>query len=141
MSIVFTTSPVYGDMDPVPLPVKVIKHQVHKSYTRSKKEFFKAPAEIGIIVQRISTETGVSYDDIEKVMWCESGYVPLSDHINNNGSIDKGLLQINSIHKSEGIKMGLDFYNPDDNATFAIYLIKQKIKRGRPPLEDWVCKP
>lgn len=141
MSIVFHQTTVYGSMDPVPLPAKVIKHQTQKTYTRSKKEFFKAPKEIRSIIERISTETGVSYDDIEKVMWCESGYEPLSDHVNRNGSIDKGLMQINSIHKKAGIRMGLDFYDPDDNATFAIYLIKQKIKRGRPPLEDWVCKP
>lgn len=141
MSIVFHQTPVYGDMDPVPLPPKVIKHQIQKSYAKSKKGFFKAPKDIAVIISRISKETGVKYEDLEKVMWCESRYDPTVYHINNNGSIDKGLLQINSIHKPAGIKMGLSFYDPNDNATFAIHLIKQKIKRGRPALEDWVCKP
>lgn len=140
MSIVFHQTPVHGDIDPVPIPEKKVVVQ-KKVQTMVARKFFPAPIEVKGIIERISLETGVPYNDIEKVMWCESGYSPTASHVNTNGSVDKGLLQLNSIHKEEGIRMGLDFYNPDDNATFAIHLIKKKIKRGRPPLEDWVCKP
>lgn len=145
MSIAFHQTPVMGSVDPISKEEKKVvvveKKIAEKKKVYVERKFFPAPTEVKGVIERISFETGVPYNDIEKVMWCESGYSATATHVNNNGSTDKGLLQLNSIHKEVGIKMGLDFYNPDDNATFAIHLIKNKIKAGRPPLQDWVCKP
>jgi hypothetical protein len=44
-------------------------------------------------------EAGIDRDIIRKVIACESSWNPYAVNKNRNGSIDRGILQINSIHK------------------------------------------
>src|ERR1035437_1497808 len=83
------------------------------------------------IAQKVAKATKVPCDTISRIMYYESGYDSLSINVNRNKTKDVGLFQINSIWNSTALKMGLDLRDPDDNAEFAIYLIK---KNG---LRDW----
>jgi hypothetical protein len=65
-------------------------------------------------------------------MYFESSYNQKAEPKNKNGSHDIGIFQINSTHLHTAKKMGLNLYDIDDNATFAIYLIKL-----HPDLRDW----
>lgn len=80
----------------------------------------------------VSYETSVPVDTISRIMFFESQYSETAYHLNSDKSFDSGLFQINSRHIPEAKKMGLDIVNnPDDNVSFAIYLIKLN------GLRDW----
>lgn len=55
-----------------------------------------------------------------KVAWCESRLEPNATNHNNNGSVDKGVFQLNSIHNFEG-----DLYNEDVNIAHARTLYEE----------------
>jgi hypothetical protein len=101
-----------------------------------REEFKPAPLEIKGYIERASLESGVPYETLERIVWCESRYNQEAvNRTNKNGSTDWGLLQINSIHLPEAEKLGLDIINSaEDNTTFAIILLK---RYGTKP---WVCK-
>lgn len=89
------------------------------------------PPAIAEIAKRVSTETGFSQTTIERIMYAESKYRNVVSPQNKNGTYDNGIFQINDIHISEATRLGLDLKNPEDNATFAIVLMK------RNGLRDW----
>ena len=65
---------------------------------------------------------------------CESSLNPKAyNPANNNGSTDGGLWQINSIHDSRLLELGLDKYNAEDATEFARLLYDES---GWIP---WVC--
>lgn len=65
---------------------------------------------------------------------CESGYNPDAINTSNpNGSVDRGVFQINSVHNSHLSEMELDPFDPGDNIKFARHLY---IAHGWTP---WVC--
>lgn len=108
---------------PVKAPIKRVKHN---------KVVYTKPPELALkMALKIEKETGVPHETITKIMFAESGYNTKAKHINKNGSIDSGLMQINSQHIPLAKKMGIDIFTPEGNADFAIYLIK---KNG---LRDW----
>lgn len=51
---------------------------------------------------------------------CESSGRQSAMNVNKNGTIDRGLLQINSVHEPEARKLGLDYKNSiEDNVRMA----------------------
>lgn len=104
-------------------PKTVLKHKTNK-YVPPTGKVLK-------IAERVSKETGVPCETISRIMYFESSYNHTTTHVNKNGTKDSGLFQINSSWKKVYSKMGLDMNDPDDNAEFAIYLIKQN------GLRDW----
>ncbi len=55
-------------------------------------------------------------------------------HHNENGTIDIGIAQLNSVHFEEAKKMGIDINTTEGNLKFARYLLESK--RG---INHWVC--
>lgn len=65
---------------------------------------------------------------------CESGLNPEAYNPNNyDGSVDRGLMQINSTHDARMNELGLDPWNPEDNVQFARLLYDESGYR------PWVC--
>ena len=114
---------VETEIKPTNAPRTVLKHKTNK-YVPPVGKTLK-------IAERVSKETGVPCETISKIMYFESSYNPKIVGVNKNKTRDIGLFQINSIHLSEARRMGLDLKDPDDNATFAIRLIKLN------GLRDW----
>lgn len=102
------------------------------THLKRKKNVYIAPTGKALeIAKRVSKETGFSQTTISKIMYFENSYRNKCN-TNKNGSKDCGLFQINDrTWKSTYTKMGLNMENPDENATFAIYIMKT---RG---LQDW----
>jgi len=65
------------------------------------------------------------------IMKCESGLVPTAEHWNTNGTVDKGIAQLNSVHDLSGV----DVWNPKENLRFARKLYDERGQR----FTDWVC--
>lgn len=65
---------------------------------------------------------------------CESGLNPdaYNPH-NTDGSVDRGLMQLNSVHDKRLEALGLDPWNPEHNLQFARMLYEANGWR------DWVC--
>ena len=57
------------------------------------------PEEVKEYVRLEAIRAGLNPDEVEKIVKCESKFNPQAIHTNVNGSKDKGLWQINSIHK------------------------------------------
>jgi hypothetical protein len=75
--------------------------------------------------------TWEQHDVISKLIDCESNWNPDAIHVNRNGSVDMGIMQINSIHK--------DISNADKlNYEKAIDWAIAKIKRDG-GYHAWVC--
>lgn len=119
----YVKAPIIASVVGKKTPTKRVIHKT-RNYTPPK-------GDVARIADKVARETGVSVVTISRIMFYESGYNPKAVHINTNNTKDIGLLQINSIHKETAKKMGLDIENPEDNATYAIYLIQ---KNG---LRDW----
>jgi hypothetical protein len=85
-----------------------------------------AKTDIDTISIQVSLKTGYKAKTIKKIILAESGGDPKVIHVNKNGTKDYGLFQINSIHLKEAKEMSLDLLNPNDNAEFAIHLIKNE---------------
>jgi hypothetical protein len=82
--------------------------------------------DIDTISSEVALKTGYKAKTIKKIILAESGGNPTVIHVNKNGTKDYGLFQINSIHLKEAKEMSLDLLNPNDNAEFAIHLIKNE---------------
>ncbi len=66
---------------------------------------------------------------------CESGLSATAyNPKNKNGSVDRGLFQLNSVHDASLERMGLDPWDVEDNVEFARHLYDQ-----RGGWSDWVC--
>jgi soluble lytic murein transglycosylase-like protein len=76
--------------------------------------------------------TWKEYDRIYKIIQCESGWNPEAVNIKNkNGSWDRGLVQINSVHKDISNADAFDYEKAID------WMIKKMHKDGN--LNAWVC--
>ena len=121
---IFTLRPTVETQIKLPeAPRTIKKHQVNK-YVSPTGKVLK-------IAEKVSKETNVPCETISKIMYFESSYNSTLIHRNKNRTYDSGLFQINSIWKPVYSKMGLDMRIPEENAEFAIYLIK------RNGLKDW----
>jgi hypothetical protein len=101
------------------------KHKYKKyqllGYTSSKAE----------IKEAIIEEFGYN---MAKVVECESNFkINAYNPYNTNGTTDSGLFQINSVHKSNAKKLGMDLDTIEGQFQYARYLV------DRNGLRDWVC--
>lgn len=61
----------------------------------------------------------------QKIIWCESQNNPNARNVNKNGTIDYGLMQVNSVHIPAMEKLGLDIENPEDNLQYGLLLLSK----------------
>lgn len=82
------------------------------------------PEPIEAIIMRQAEEHGLDSRLVLSIVNCESQGNPgaINTTRNRNGSTDKGLLQINSIHNVGD----LDLLNPIDNLNFGLKLMKEQ---------------
>lgn len=66
-----------------------------------------------------------------KIAECESSFNPKAFNINKNGTVDKSIFQINSIHQEEAKLNGFDITTPTGNISMAILLMQKNKYR------DW----
>lgn len=76
------------------------------------------------------SEAGIDTVKAERIIFCESSWNPKATNFNRNGSNDKGLWQLNSVHGLSD-EVSLD---PIKSTEEAIKLIKKK------GFQPWVCK-
>ena len=101
-----------------------------------REEFKPATNEVKGYIERASIESGVPYETLERIVWCESRYNQGAVNTKNkNGTQDYGMWQINSLHIPKAQELGLDVINSvEDNTTYAIRLLKESGTR------PWVCR-
>lgn len=58
------------------------------------------------------------------IIKCESNWDEDALHVNKNGSVDYGLFQINSVHKSDMAKLGLDITKHNDSFVYGLILMR-----------------
>jgi hypothetical protein len=92
---------------------------------KNAKEYEEPNIELYNKVAVAATKHEVSAKSMKAVLWCESNYKKTAKNHNNNGSTDGGIAQINSIHKKELKKLGLDINNIDHALEFMAILIKR----------------
>ena len=75
----------------------------------------------------MAQEYNVHYEVIMAIMWHESRYqVDVPDNYNSNGTVDRGLAQINSCNwEWLNEKYSLDISNPYDNIEAAALILSQ----------------
>ena len=82
-------------------------------------------------INHYSKQYGVDADLIAAIIGTESGGEIKAFNINNNGTHDKGLMQINSFnHKWLTEELGItDFYNPRQNIHCGVFMIADLMDR------------
>ena len=110
------------------------KAEIQARETELKKQigvYWKSKANIKRLIVETFPEDASTALAIAK---CESGLNPDAyNPKNKNGSVDRGLFQVNSVHDNRLEALGLDPWNPEDNAVFARMLYEEN---GWLP---WVC--
>ncbi len=59
---------------------------------------------------------------VRDIVECESGGLITAINHNTNGTTDRGLMQINTVHQTGA----LDMFNPEDNLEFGLRLMKEQ---------------
>jgi len=85
---------------------------------------------------QVPVEVEIKASVMDRIKKCESGGNQFKNgqvliHVNNDGSYDQGVFQINSVHNTEATKLGYNLAVEKDNEAYALYLYKN---RGT---EDW----
>lgn len=78
------------------------------------------------MVKEKTEEIGVDYPTVAKIINCESGWNPNAKHLNQNGTMDTGLLQVNSSHWSEMEKMNISTSTWEDGLVYGLILMKRE---------------
>ena len=73
-----------------------------------------------------SKEYGVDKKTVMAIISCESSFRSNAVNKNRNGTIDYSYWQINSIHRINANKIGLDIENPKDNLEFGFILLSRE---------------
>lgn len=84
------------------------------------------PKEIVVkVIKNLAEQQGVSPILAISVAYCESRFDTKAINYNNNKTIDRGLMQINSIHLETAKAMGLDVVtDPIHNIMYGLFLLK-----------------
>lgn len=114
---------------PQPTPV-IVPKTTHKAYIVVKRVHIPTATVIALI-DKVSVQSGYPRATIDGIVNAESQYNCQISKPNKNGTRDHCLFQINDIHIPEMKKMGLNIDDPEDNAQFAVILMK------RNGLRDW----
>ena len=81
------------------------------------------------VIRLKAQDYGLDARLVEKIVYCESRGRFDAINTNKNGTTDKGLLQINSIHNTRE----LDMFDPEDNLDFGLKMMQ---KQG---LKPWLA--
>lgn len=93
------------------------------------------PTEKQVVVALIRETFPEEPDKAVAIARCESGLKPDAyNPTNRNGSVDRGLFQINSIHDERLEELGLDPWKLEDNVAFARILYDET-----GGFHHWVC--
>lgn len=80
--------------------------------------------DLQIYIYKLSKDKKVPYELILGVMKTESDFNPKLSHKNKNGSIDFGIMQINTVHKDLCKQLGItDLFDPYQNTKVGIELL------------------
>jgi soluble lytic murein transglycosylase-like protein len=60
------------------------------------------------------------------VIYCESRGNPKARNVNRNGTIDRGIMQINTVHNAAAARRGNDLDTVEGNLDFGLYLISKQ---------------
>jgi soluble lytic murein transglycosylase-like protein len=93
---------------------------------------YKIPLSLDLqkYIYKLSKSKGLPYEMTLAVIKTESNFNPKLSHRNGNGTIDKGLFQINSVHKKWCKELGItDLYNPYQNTKIGIELLSSIYKK------------
>lgn len=75
-----------------------------------------------------------------RIAKCESNFNPDALNTRNaNGTVDRGVMQLNSVHDSRLNELGLDPFDPKDNIKFARMLYDDSLRRKGDGFLPWVC--
>ena len=89
-------------------------------------------------IDRLSIKYRLASSTIRAVAKCESSMYGGATHINSNGSKDWGLLQVNSIHIPDMLRLGLDITDPFDSLEYGFILMKtQGLRPWSASLQCW----
>ena len=112
--------------------------EIIKLQTVEKKEYitkkykvlsYSSPKEH--IKQAVIEEFG---HEMAEIVGCESGFkLKAFNPHNRNGSTDSGLFQINSVHRKEAKRLGIDLDTIEGQFKYAKILVQKNGYR------DWVC--
>ena len=83
----------------------------------------------GIILQYIydlADQYDVDRNTVVAIAKCESRLVINATNKNKNGTIDRGLLQVNSIHTKRAKDMGFDLNMPSESLEFGVWLMSKE---------------
>jgi soluble lytic murein transglycosylase-like protein len=80
--------------------------------------------DLQIYIYKTCKQKGIPYEMTLAVIKTESDFNPKAKNINDNGSVDKGLMQINSIHKKWCKELGItDLLDPYQNIIIGTELL------------------
>lgn len=97
------------------------------SFTFVPTIHYSSPITVQSEVHRLSLKYGQNEQLVEKIIACEGRMYPKNTlHYNTNGTVDKGPLQINSVHTAEMEKLGLDINNWQDSLEYGFILLKEE---------------
>ncbi len=117
-----------------PKEIHITKTVVGTEATAYVSQTQGVPQDSSVAEQRVKMileREGISWEQANKIIQCESRWNPLAVNTHNkDGSVDKGLWQINSIHGLSDEEV----FDPVRSTEFAVSLYK---KFGWSP---WVCK-
>lgn len=99
-------------------------------FTKSAQAF-EFPTGMQGEVYKISYAYGVDPELALAIISCESRSGQNKLHLNDNGTKDYGLFQINQVHEQEAKKMGIDIHTDKGNIVYGVWLMKQN------GIKDW----
>ncbi len=97
-----------------------------KEISKGNIPLYDIPLNIDIqkYIYEISKEKNIPHELILGVIKTESNFDPKAKNVNKNGSVDKGLMQINSIHEKWCKELGItNLYDPYQNIKFGSTLL------------------
>ncbi len=78
------------------------------------------------IVPPLAKKYGTSAAIALKIIKCESRNIVNAIHKNTNGTVDKGLMQINSIHNERAKQLGFDLNVPSESLEYGMLLLGEQ---------------
>ena len=106
--------------------LKDLRNQVPEEIPEKQMPKYDIPLDVEIqeYLYNKCVEHNVPYELALAIIKNESDFNPKETNKNEDGSIDRGIMQINSVHIKEFKKQGLsDMFNPYENINFGIILL------------------
>jgi hypothetical protein len=120
------------------LPKLIVAVALTATNLLSSTTFYESPYEplVRVVSEKVSNVDKVEFyankygvrniELLKKIIYCESKWDEFAINVNKNNTIDRGLLQLNTIHENKVKALGMDITNPDNNLEFAIKLFAEE---------------